>query len=438
MDDRIGEEVQRLLENALERLERLVLANAQLRRTFCPFATEFRIGPNGRRAMSRNVDFGDDTDAAVGGRADNLAHLGFRIARTAACQLRIPLAFKPPPLRIRQVPVKDVQSEQLHRVQRLLDVRDGEEVPRTVQHVAPPGIARIRTIRTGNPGPEDGVPFPVGNRKTGNGRAPARRQGHHASRKIPIPCGTKRSVGANDKIGHGRIVRLLEGIDDGTSRQRDLSPQRLDLFIRRDRANRHRQLELDDVSGSPRTVDPDIAVRDLGRAGRPVDRQPPAALQVARIESPGILLAPSPAGDAHGKRERRVRLDRERNIARPRVFRRRLHRRPSAVRQGELRPPRDEEIGEERPSRLMPDGFRQQARQLQEHRRTARAVVPGPAVVSVAIEGVHVGKGLAVLPDGRQERVVEDPLDIVDINAVIMDPCHVQAPEGAADGRAGL
>ena len=175
MEVRRREDVHQLRKDVFEEPVRLLLAGAEHLFGDAPGradavgpagASQLRIGGQGPLHVSGEVDFGDDRDAPFFRIGDDFAHLLLGIVAPVAdavvavevlpdhgagaegAHLGEPGVFldlHAPSLVVGQVPVEPVHLEEQHQVERLLDVFDGIEVPRTVEQqaaVAEPGFVR--------------------------------------------------------------------------------------------------------------------------------------------------------------------------------------------------------------------------------------------------------------------------------------------------------
>ena len=127
----------------------------------CPsLARQLGHGSEQCRAVSRQVYLGDHVDATLGGVGYNLPYviLGvvfarhFRevgIGRPHRRQPRVVIHGETPRLVVCQMEVQRVEFEECHLVQRLLQLIDGPEVSRAVQHQSAIGKARRVVHRQG-------------------------------------------------------------------------------------------------------------------------------------------------------------------------------------------------------------------------------------------------------------------------------------------------
>ena len=168
-----GEELHHLVEDILDKLERMVFTHAQdiighapqgphFIRTSC--ASQLGIGGHGCHHVAGHVNFRDNGDIAIGSIADDVTNFLLRVESAIADtvvyrrivtqgsavapashlgQAGIFLDFHTPTLVIGQVPVQTVHAMQSQQVNIALYRRDREEVTHTVQVHPAIGETRI-------------------------------------------------------------------------------------------------------------------------------------------------------------------------------------------------------------------------------------------------------------------------------------------------------
>ena len=171
VDERIGEQPRHLAEEVGEELVDLLarrihrrVVNAVLARESIRTGSAAKLGIRDEpaRAVSRQVELGNDANAAVGGVGNDLLDVGLRVVaapRAVLVQLRKEPALDAEALIVAQVQMQHVQLHGRHRIEVPQDHRLRHPVAYGVDHQPAPWIARAVLDR--DHGQADGAVGPL-------------------------------------------------------------------------------------------------------------------------------------------------------------------------------------------------------------------------------------------------------------------------------------